>query len=222
MVGRLDEIESREQDQLAGLDKVGRLIDLGVVYEARGDLIQAVRELDIGVAKGEILALVGESGSGKTSVALALLGLLSEERNPPALSGEGAVLGVDMLGESTEARRELRQRHLGAIFQDPTASLNPTMTIGKQLIEAAGSEEEALALLGAVGVPEPQTRLKELSPRAFRRSAPARDDRHGDRRRAGARCSRRADHRARRDDPSPDPSPHPPVRATSSNARSSW
>ena len=160
MVGRLDEIESREQDRLAGLEKVGRLTDLGVVYEARGDLIQAVRDLDISVAKGEILALVGESGSGKTSAALALLGLLSEERNPPALSGEGAVLGVDMLGESTDARRELRRRHLGAIFQDPTASLNPTMTIGKQLIEAAGSEEEALALLEAVGVPEPQTRLK--------------------------------------------------------------
>ena len=160
--GRPDGIESRERDSLAGLEDVGVLADLNVVYEVRGEKIKAVGGLDIEVDGGEILALVGESGSGKTSAAMALLGLLTEGRNPPAVSGEGRVLGVDMLGEPTEKRRDLRRRHLGAVFQDPTASLDPTMTIGKQLTEVTGSKEEAVELLDAVGVPEPRTRLKSF------------------------------------------------------------
>ena len=65
-----------------------------------------------------------------------------------------------MLGPPTAERRDLRRRHLGAVFQDPTASLNPTMTIGKQLGEVAGSEEDAVALLDAVGVPDARMRLR--------------------------------------------------------------
>ena len=93
---------------------------------------------------------------------MALLGLLTESRTPPMVSGTGTVLGVDMLGEPTEGRRDLRRRHLGAVFQDPTASLNPTMPIGRQLAEVTGSEEKAVELLDAVGVPEPRARLKSF------------------------------------------------------------
>ena len=105
--------------------------------------MRAVAGLDLTVEKGEIVALVGESGSGKSSAALSLLGLLTEGPQPATLVGDARVLDIDMLGAATEERRDLRRRHLGAVFQDPTASLNPTMTIGKQLGEVAGSEEDA-------------------------------------------------------------------------------
>ena len=144
----------------AGLESVGMLADLEVTYQSRSVDVHAVRGVDIVIGSGEILALVGESGSGKTSAALALLGLLTESRRPPRVAGDATVLDVDMLGRPTEERRDLRRHRLGAIFQDPTASLNPTMTIGKQLIEVTGSAEEAEALLDAVGVPEAKTRLR--------------------------------------------------------------
>ncbi|UJA21976.1 ABC transporter ATP-binding protein [Thermoleophilia bacterium SCSIO 60948] len=116
--------------------------------------------MDLAVERGEILALVGESGSGKSSAALTLLGLLTEREGPAHAEGEAEVLGVDMLGPPSEERRELRRRHLGAVFQDPTASLNPTMTIGRQLAEATGSDERSIGLLDAVGVPDPAERIR--------------------------------------------------------------
>jgi peptide/nickel transport system ATP-binding protein len=141
-------------------ERVGWLGDLEITYPSRtGDRL-AVRGVTLGVARGEILALVGESGSGKSSVALALLGLLGEGPGMANLDGEASVLGIDMLAEPSSERRELRRRRLGAVFQDPTTSLNPTMTVGRQLTEVAGSPERAVELLDWVGVPEAKVRLK--------------------------------------------------------------
>ncbi|MEA2361038.1 MAG: peptide/nickel transport system ATP-binding protein ddpF [Thermoleophilaceae bacterium] len=142
------------------VEGVGWLRDLEVVYPSRTADLRAVRGVTLGVGRGEILALVGESGSGKSSVALALLGLLGEGRTVAKLDGDASVLGVDMLGEPNDERRRLRRRRLGAVFQDPTTSLNPTMTIGRQLIEVAGTPERAGELLEWVGVPEAKLRLK--------------------------------------------------------------
>jgi peptide/nickel transport system ATP-binding protein len=141
-------------------EPVGWLRDLEVAYETRGGRLRAVRGMDLAVHRGEILALVGESGSGKSSAAMALLGLLTEGPSRATVSGEATVLGVDMLGAPTETRRELRRRRLGAVFQDPTTSLNPTMSVGRQLVEVAGSLERAEELLDAVGVPEAKLRLR--------------------------------------------------------------
>lgn len=116
--------------------------------------------MQLAIHRGEILALVGESGSGKSSAAMALLGLLTEGREPTVLSGGASVLDVDMVGAATNGRRELRRHRLGAVFQDPTTSLNPTMTVGRQLREVAGSSERAEALLESVGVPEARLRLR--------------------------------------------------------------
>jgi peptide/nickel transport system ATP-binding protein len=65
-----------------------------------------------------------------------------------------------MLTAPAGERRDVRRRHLGAVFQDPMTSLNPTMRIGRQIVEAAGTEAEAIKLLDAVGVPEPARRLR--------------------------------------------------------------
>jgi peptide/nickel transport system ATP-binding protein len=141
-------------------ERVAWLRDLEVAYESRSGEVRALRGVDLTIARGEILALVGESGSGKSSAAMALLGLLTEGVAQAKVDGEATVLGVDMVGAPTQERRELRHRRLGAVFQDPTTSLNPTMTIGRQLTEVAGTPERAAALLDAVGVPEARLRLR--------------------------------------------------------------
>ena len=76
------------------------------------------------------------------------------------IAGSVLVHDVDMLRAPATERRALRRRHLGAVFQDPMSSLNPTMRIGRQLREVTGSDQDAVRLLDAVGVPEAGRRLK--------------------------------------------------------------
>ena len=135
-----------------------RLVDVHVTFQRRGSALRAVRGVSLDVAAGEILAVVGESGSGKSVLGLTLLGLLQGEPTPE-VSGRAEVCGVDMIGASPAERREVRRAHLGAVFQDPMTSLNPTMRVGRQVTEAAGSSEEARRLLDLVGVPEPARRM---------------------------------------------------------------
>ncbi len=135
---------------------VAAIADLKVTFRRGGRPVHAVRGVDLDIRPGEILGLVGESGSGKSVLGLALLGLLGGQ---PQISGQVVVNGTDMLTASANARRQVRKNHLGAVFQDPMTSLNPTMSIGRQVAEAAGSGAEALRLLTAVGIPDAQRRL---------------------------------------------------------------
>ena len=143
---------------VAGAGPVARLTDLHVGFTRGGRLVEAVRGVDLDIDQGEILGLVGESGSGKSVLSLALLGLLPEV-SQPRTSGTVEVAGTDMLTASPQQRRRVRRDALGAVFQDPMTSLNPTMRVGRQVAEAAGSGAEALRLLRAVGIPEPERRL---------------------------------------------------------------
>ncbi len=180
--GPSDLLRTRGGQSSAGSGAVGLLRDLDVTYESRRGKVRAVAGLDLTIHRGEIVALVGESGSGKSSAALSLLGLLSEGPQPATVLGQAQVLDIDMLGPPTDVRRELRRRNLGAVFQDPTASLNPTMTIGRQLAEITESPDEAVALLDAVGVAGRTVAPALLPARALWWSAPAGDDRDGGRR----------------------------------------
>ena len=132
---------------------------LRVTFSRGGRSIRAIRGVDLSIARGEILGLVGESGSGKSVLGLALLGLLPTDP-APEVDGVAVVDGVDMVSASADERRRLRAEHLGAVFQDPMTSLNPTMRVGRQVAEAAGTESEAVRLLDAVGVPEARRRLQ--------------------------------------------------------------
>jgi peptide/nickel transport system ATP-binding protein len=136
-----------------------RIENLTVTFERRGVSVNALRGVTLEVKPGEILAVVGESGSGKSVMGLALLGLLSGDPMP-MITGTAEVCGVDMVAASDDERRRIRKAHLGAVFQDPMTSLNPTMRVGHQVTEAAGSGEEALRLLDLVGVPDPARRMK--------------------------------------------------------------
>ena len=106
---------------------------LTVAYNVSGLDVLSVRDLTFDVRKGEILAVVGESGSGKTSAALAALNYL-----PPAgriADGDVKFNGQSIAGLSSAARRGLYGRHIAHVSQDPSASLNPALKIGTQLIE---------------------------------------------------------------------------------------
>lgn len=136
---------------------VAAIDDLCVTFRRNGRHVHAIREVSLTVAAGEIIGLVGESGSGKSVLGFTMLGLLP---SGAAVGGSVRVAGSDMVNGDTKALRKVRRLDLGAVFQDPMTSLNPTMRIGKQVAEAAGSEAEALRLLTAVGIPEPERRMR--------------------------------------------------------------
>ncbi|HTZ08179.1 MAG TPA: ABC transporter ATP-binding protein [Acidimicrobiales bacterium] len=136
-----------------------KIEDLHVSFDRGGATVRAVRGVSLEVGRGEILGLVGESGSGKSVMALSLLGLLPD-RPAPVVSGRAEVCGVDMVAATAEQRRVVRKLHMGAIFQDPMTSLNPTMRVGYQVAEASGSIESAVELLRSVGIPDPMARAR--------------------------------------------------------------
>ncbi|HVU74220.1 MAG TPA: ABC transporter ATP-binding protein [Mycobacteriales bacterium] len=127
--------------------------DLHVTFSRKGRSIHALRGVSLEIRKGEILGLVGESGSGKSVLGLTLLGLHGAGAH---IDGMVCVNGTDMVGAPEPVRRAVRREHLGAVFQDPMTSLNPTMRVGRQVAEAAGDDAEAQRLLGAVGIPDPK------------------------------------------------------------------
>jgi peptide/nickel transport system ATP-binding protein len=138
-------------------DPVATIGDLRVTFRRNGSDVAALRGVSLAIAPGEILGLVGESGSGKSVLGFTLLGLLPTHAK---IDGTVRVTGADMVNGEPKALRKVRRLDLGAVFQDPMTSLNPTMRIGQQVTEAAGSSDEALRLLTAVGIPDPKRRMR--------------------------------------------------------------
>ena len=135
---------------------------LAISVPADGGRVEAVRGLDLQVARGETLAIVGESGCGKSLTALALAGLLPE--GVRIAGGAIELLGDEVTALSEAAWRTRRGRRIAMVFQDPMAALNPVLTVGEQVVEtilahrpvgARAAREEALALLARVKLPQP-------------------------------------------------------------------
>jgi peptide/nickel transport system ATP-binding protein len=121
--------------------------------------LPVLRGIDLQIRSGEILGLVGESGSGKSVLGLTMLGLLPEQ-SKPRVEGELSVDGVDMPNASEAQLRQLRRDRLGAIFQDPMTSLDPTMRVGRQLLELVDSTAAAIDLLERAQIPDAQRRMR--------------------------------------------------------------
>src|SRR5207244_11516952 len=148
------------------LEPLLEVIDLSVEFPLRHGTLRAVSGISFAISPGEVLGVVGESGAGKSVTGAAVIGLI----DPPGRIARGEVrLGgrrIDNL--PYEARREVRGREIGAVFQDPLTSLNPLYTIGRQLVEtirthldldAAAARDRALALLREVGIAAAETRF---------------------------------------------------------------
>ena len=133
-----------------------------------GRTTHAVDSVDLSVANGVTLGLVGESGCGKSVTSLAIMGLLS--KHSAEVSGSIRFDGFDLLEASDETLRDLRGNRLAMIFQEPMTSLNPSFTIGDQIIETilrhrGGSRrmarERAMRLLRRVHIPSPEKCIDE-------------------------------------------------------------
>ena len=141
--------------------------DLNVGFRTYGGTIKAVRDVSLDVAEGECVAIVGESGCGKSVTAKSIMML-----NPQGSyeSGEVILDGIDVTKLGDKELQEIRGDKVSMIFQDPMTSLNPTMTVGKQIAEVLTkhqgmNKKDALKAaedyLRMVGIANPEKRVKE-------------------------------------------------------------
>jgi oligopeptide/dipeptide ABC transporter ATP-binding protein len=142
--------------------------DLRVQFWTSRGTIHAVNGVSFDISPGETLGIVGESGCGKSVTSLALLGILP--RAGRVVGGRATFDGRDLLRMTDEQLRHVRGRQIAMIFQDPMTSLNPVLTIGRQIREALethfGMERDAAdkragELLDQVGIPSAKVRLKD-------------------------------------------------------------
>jgi oligopeptide/dipeptide ABC transporter ATP-binding protein len=142
--------------------------DLEVRFWTGRGIIHAVNGVSFDIAPGETLGIVGESGCGKSVTSLALLGILP--RAGRVTGGSARFQGRDLIGLSDEELRTIRGKEIAMIFQDPMTSLNPVLTVGRQIREAlethfdmdkADAERRAGELLDRVGIPSAKIRLRD-------------------------------------------------------------
>jgi len=138
-------------------------------FRTGAGLVRAVDGISYTVERGETIAIVGESGSGKSVSALSILRLIPD---PPGRITAGEILfdGRDLRTLSEAEMRRIRGRDIGMVFQEPMTSLNPVLTIGRQITEVleqhqgadrATAERRALELLEMVGIADAGRRLKQ-------------------------------------------------------------
>jgi peptide/nickel transport system ATP-binding protein len=149
-------------------ERVLEVDNLQTYFYTRGGLVKAVDGVSFTLGKGETLAIVGESGCGKSVTSLSLMRLVSE---PGRIVGGSVVLdGQDLVGLDESTMRTIRGNQISMIFQEPMTSLNPVMTIGRQIGEALTLHQgmsqkaalrRAVEMLQLVGIPEPAQRIKE-------------------------------------------------------------
>ena len=149
-------------------DKILEVENLSVSFNTYAGEVKAVRGVSFNLAPGETLAFVGESGCGKSVTAKSLLRLL---KPPFAVIKEGSKItcdGKDVLALNKKELCAFRGDEISMIFQDPMTSLNPTMTVGKQIMESLRihrhmnkkeAREEAIKMLKIVNIPSPEKRI---------------------------------------------------------------
>jgi oligopeptide/dipeptide ABC transporter ATP-binding protein len=150
-------------------ERILEVKDLKTYFYVEDGELRAVDGLSYDVDKGQCFAIVGESACGKSVSALSVMRLIPY---PPGIIVGGQIIfkGQDLLKVSEAEMRHIRGNHIAMVFQEPTTSLNPVLTIKRQLTEslelhrgldkkAAG--EEALNLLHLVGIPNPERRLED-------------------------------------------------------------
>jgi len=151
------------------MENILEVNDLHVTFSTYGGTVKAVRGVNFYLKKGETLAIVGESGCGKSVTSNAIMRLIPD---PPGKITGGRILfkGKDLTKLSDKDMRSIRGVDISMIFQDPMTALNPTLTIGTQLIEGVmqhqklskeAATKKALEMMNLVGIPSPEERLKQ-------------------------------------------------------------
>ncbi len=143
--------------------------DLKTHFFTEGGVVKAVDGVSYDVQEGETLGIVGESGCGKSVSALSIMRLVA---NPPGriVGGEVLFQGEDLLKMDDDEMRHIRGNRIAMVFQEPMTSLNPTLTIGRQLTEPlelhqgmnmTAARKRAVELLELVGIPDSARRLDD-------------------------------------------------------------
>ncbi|AEH48926.1 ABC transporter ATP-binding protein [Parageobacillus thermoglucosidasius] len=151
------------------MEKLLEVKNLEVSFQTYGGEVQAVRGVSFYLNKGETLAIVGESGSGKSVTSQTIMRLIP---TPPGKIKNGQIIfdGEDLVKKTDKEMEQIRGKDIGMIFQDPMTSLNPTMKVGKQIMEAvmkhqkmprSAAKERAIELLRLVGIPMPEKRVDQ-------------------------------------------------------------
>ncbi|MCJ2023565.1 ABC transporter ATP-binding protein [Methylobacterium sp. J-067] len=142
--------------------------NLQVHFRTPEGVNRAVDGVSFAIGAGETLAIVGESGCGKSVTSMSILRLLPEP--PAAIAGAIRFQGTNLLDLSDKEMRKIRGNDISVIFQEPMTSLNPVLTVGRQIGETlrlhqglsrAQAEERAVEMLTLVGIPEPKRRVRE-------------------------------------------------------------
>lgn len=139
------------------------VVDLKIYFYTKHGIVRAVDGVELRVDNGDFIGVVGESGCGKSTVGLSFLRLVP----PPGKIVEGEIRfrGEDLVKKNESEMRRTRGREIAMIFQDPTSSLNPVLTIGDQIGETlrlhrnmskSEAETEAVSILKNVGIPNPE------------------------------------------------------------------
>ncbi|MBU5212737.1 MULTISPECIES: ABC transporter ATP-binding protein [Heyndrickxia] len=151
------------------MKKMLEVKDLNISFHTFAGEVKAIRGVNFELFEGETLAIVGESGSGKSVTTKSIMRLLPPG-NSEIKNGQILFNGTDIAKASEKEMQKIRGKDISMIFQDPMTSLNPTMTIGKQIMEPLlkhqklGKEEarnRAINLLKLVGIPKPESRMKQ-------------------------------------------------------------
>lgn len=143
--------------------------NLKVSFFIHAGQVQAVRGVSFSLERGDAMALVGESGCGKSVTAQTILHLIP---SPPGrvLGGSIRFAGEELVGKTEKEMERVRGNDISMIFQDPMTSLNPTMTVGNQIVEGlrlhqrmdkAQAKKQALEMLRLVGLPNPERRFNQ-------------------------------------------------------------
>ncbi len=144
-----------------------KVSNLDVRFDTREGVVKAVNSMDFEIDEGETLAIVGESGAGKSQLVLSFMGLLAENGS---VSGEALFRGKDLLQMKPGELNGIRGRYIAMIFQDPMTSLNPFLTIEKQMTEVVRHHQglrkdearaHAVEMLRAVRIPDPEERIRQ-------------------------------------------------------------
>lgn len=148
------------------MKKILEVKDLEISFDTYAGKVQAIRNVSFDLNEGETLAIVGESGSGKSVTTRSIMRLLASNANVD--NGQILFKGEDLVHKTEKEMQKIRGKEIAMIFQDPMTSLDPTMTIGKQVAESLIihnkiSKKEALRsaleLLKLVGIPNAEKRL---------------------------------------------------------------
>ena len=141
--------------------------DLAVTFEGEEGRVHAVDGVGFDVAPGEVLAVVGESGCGKSVTSLAVMGLLP---GTAKVTGSVTLRGRELAGADEKVLRSVRGSEMAMVFQEPATSLNPVLTVGRQITEVLRrhrelsrreAAERAVTLLETVGIPDPRRRVEQ-------------------------------------------------------------